>query len=509
MEPTLTQYSDEMDEDLRGVVDISPYPVIIHKNGFVKYANNLIREFLKLPSQEPLEGKHLAEFIHIDDQGKIASAIALGNSTGKKDVIPEFRVIDTEGNEKVIQSKSTTINFQGEKCRLVFIYNFDETSLVRSRLEDELLTYKFFNEKVNKTSPVLISIFDVEKGHSIYRSSDPEVWLNYSPGTLPVLSIELINPAFREDMKKTLQSVLELNDGETVSSIYPYLQGKGDDKYIHSRYTIFERDKSGKAKLLLIAHNDITDLKHAEFALSKANQELSDKNKQLEKYITSNSELEKFAYIASHDLKEPIRSMIGFAQLLEKKNRELLSEESKEYIHNIIEGAHRMNVLIGGLLDFSRISSAGKAFTNVNTQDVIKKMFSDLKASLDENKVELLYFDLPEIYGDELQIRQLFQNLISNSIKFRKDVISPIIKVSACKEGPFWKFKVEDNGIGMEMKYKDQIFQIFARLNSYDKYQGSGIGLSLCKKIVERHGGAIWVESSLGMGTAVYFTIPE
>jgi signal transduction histidine kinase len=509
MEPTLTQYSDEMDEDIKGVVDISPYPVIIHKNGFVKYTNNLTLEFLKIPLTESLEGRHLAEFIHKDDQQKIANAIASGNSTGKKDVIPEFRVIDVEDNEKIIQSKSTTINFQGEKCRLVFIYNFDETSLVRSRLEEELLAYKVFQEKVNATSPVLISIMDLTNNISVYRSFNMESWLNYSPGTLPISSLDLINPNYREEAINLLQSLGGLKDGEIRSSVFPFLQGKGEDKYIYSRYTVFERDKLGNAKLLLIAHNDITDLKHAEFALNKANQELLDKNIQLEKYITSNSELEKFAYIASHDLKEPIRSMIGFAQLLEKKNKETLSEESKEYIHSIIDGAQRMNVLIGGLLDYSRISSAGKAFSNINIHEVIRKMFSDLKVSLDENNVELLYFDLPEIYGDELQIRQLFQNLISNSIKFRKDEINPIIKVSACKEGAFWKFKVEDNGIGMEMKYKDQIFQIFARLNSYDKYQGSGIGLSLCKKIIERHGGAIWVESSLGIGTAVYFTIPE
>jgi light-regulated signal transduction histidine kinase (bacteriophytochrome) len=161
---------------------------------------------------------------------------------------------------------------------------------------------------------------------------------------------------------------------------------------------------------------------------------------------------------------------------------------------------------VSGLLEYSRITSVGKPFTNSNLPDLIKKVQSDLKITIEENKAELILFDLPEIYCDELQIRQLFQNLISNAIKFRSDK-NPIVKIWAEKNDRHWLFKIEDNGIGIDMKFKDQVFQIFSRLHSQDKYQGSGIGLSVCKKILERHGGQIWLESVPGYGTTIFFTI--
>ena len=165
-----------------------------------------------------------------------------------------------------------------------------------------------------------------------------------------------------------------------------------------------------------------------------------------------------------------------------------------------------MNTLVSGLLEYSRISSVGKPFTNVNLTDLLKKVQSDLKISIEESKSDLVIFELPEIYCDELQIRQLFQNLISNAIKFRSES-APIIKISAERADRHWLFKVEDNGIGIDMKFKDQVFQIFSRLHSQDKYPGSGIGLSICKKILERHGGQIWLESASGQGTTIFFTI--
>ena len=165
-----------------------------------------------------------------------------------------------------------------------------------------------------------------------------------------------------------------------------------------------------------------------------------------------------------------------------------------------------MNTLVSGLLEYSRIASGGKPFANVNLSDLIKKVQSDLKISIEENKAVFILFDLPDIYCDELQVRQLFQNLISNAIKFRSDK-APIIKISADKNDRHWLFKIEDNGIGIDMKFKDQVFQIFSRLHAQDKYQGSGIGLSVCKKILERHGGQIWLESTPGRGTTIFFTI--
>ena len=280
-----------------------------------------------------------------------------------------------------------------------------------------------------------------------------------------------------------------------------YKQVEADRSYYYelrlSPYTDME---------VIVIARDISEEKIAQSKIDQYNTELYAKNQELERYITSNSELEKFAYIASHDLREPLRSLTGFAQLLKKRNEGNLTEESEDFIENIIQGSQRMNTLVTGLLDYSRISSTSKPFTLVNLTTLLKKVASDLKGSIEESKAELIPFDLPEIYCDELQIRQLFQNLISNSIKFRSDE-KPIIKIFAEKADKYWLFRVEDNGIGIDMKYKEQVFQIFTRLHAQDKYQGSGIGLSVCNKILERHGGRIWLESTLGKGTTIFFTI--
>jgi signal transduction histidine kinase len=258
---------------------------------------------------------------------------------------------------------------------------------------------------------------------------------------------------------------------------------------------------------VIVIVRDITDQKKTALSLDEKLAEISLKNVELERYITSNSELEKFAYITSHDLKEPVRSIIGFAQLLQKKGIDQLDAEHQEYLGNIISGARRMSSLINGLLDYSRINSQGKAFEEMEVEEVLSKVKMDLLQITEETKALIIHEELPRLYGDRLQIRQLFQNIITNSIKFRS-AEPPKIHITCTPEGGFWLFKVQDNGIGFDMKYKDKLFALFSRLHTSDQYPGTGIGLALCKKIVDRHNGRIWLESSPGNGTSVLFTIP-
>jgi PAS domain S-box-containing protein len=259
----------------------------------------------------------------------------------------------------------------------------------------------------------------------------------------------------------------------------------------------------------IIIVRDVSNLRSTREQLDLRLKELSDKNIQLEKYIASNSELEKFAYIASHDLREPIRSIVGFAQLLQKRLAAKLDDDENEFVNTIIDSAQRMNSLVHGLLDYSRITSAAKPMQKVDVNGVLKKVLSDLGATVDESKAEIIVFNLPEVVCDELQIRQLFQNLISNSIKFRKQNERPVVKISAEKKDNEWMFTVEDNGIGVDMRYKEKVFEIFTRLPNHEKIQGTGIGLALCKRIIERHGGNIWLESKQGVGTTMHFSIPD
>ena len=221
----------------------------------------------------------------------------------------------------------------------------------------------------------------------------------------------------------------------------------------------------------------------------------------------SNRELEQFAHVSSHDLQEPIRMVTSFTQLLERKYNGQLDKEADEYINFIVEGAHRMKYLIDDLLAFSRVSSHAKILENVYLENVLDIVLSNLYVSIKESNALITHDPLPNVLADESQMGQVFQNLISNAIKFSGDE-TPIIHISAHKDGNEWIFGVTDNGIGIEPEYQKQIFEVFKRLHTRSDYPGSGIGLSVSQKIIKRHDGNIWVESEPGVGSTFYFTIP-
>jgi light-regulated signal transduction histidine kinase (bacteriophytochrome) len=220
----------------------------------------------------------------------------------------------------------------------------------------------------------------------------------------------------------------------------------------------------------------------------------------------SNQELQSFAYITSHDLQEPMRTIASFTQLMQRRYAGQLDTDADEYIDFVVNAAVRMKDMINDLLDYSRIGTMGKEFQQVNTEEVLENALSNLHSAIDENNAEITYDNLPTVTADKGQLNQLFQNLISNAIKFKKEDEPPRIHISACKEGNEYVFSVSDNGIGMEKQYIDRIFEVFKRLHTIDEYGGTGIGLSIAKRIVERHGGCIWVESEFGVGSTFYFT---
>jgi len=220
----------------------------------------------------------------------------------------------------------------------------------------------------------------------------------------------------------------------------------------------------------------------------------------------SNADLEQFAYVTSHDLQEPLRAVSGYVQLLEKKCGNKLGEEAGIYIKSTIAATERMKVLINDLLDFSRVTNTKKPFSAVDMNEVYKEVLSGLQKNIKEKGVAVIKKNLPVVSADETQMIRLLQNLIANAIKFsRKE--NPEIHIGSKEEKDGWLIWVKDNGIGIESQYFEKIFVIFQRLNNRDDYPGTGIGLAICKKIVESYGGRIWVESEFEKGTAFYFTI--
>jgi PAS domain S-box-containing protein len=224
-----------------------------------------------------------------------------------------------------------------------------------------------------------------------------------------------------------------------------------------------------------------------------------------EELARSNRELEQFAYVASHDLQEPLRMISSFTQLLEKKYRDKLDQDGKDYIKFTVDGSRRMYNLINDLLAFSRVTTKGRDFSRIEISKVLTDVVRNLKSLIEKRAVSIKADKMPSIYGDRSQIVQLFQNLISNAIKFSNGTPKILIRYSALDD--YHLFKIKDNGIGIDPQYFDRIFQIFQRLHTSEQFEGTGIGLAICRRIVERHQGKMWVKSSPGKGSAFQFTI--
>jgi light-regulated signal transduction histidine kinase (bacteriophytochrome) len=220
----------------------------------------------------------------------------------------------------------------------------------------------------------------------------------------------------------------------------------------------------------------------------------------------SNAELEQFAYVASHDLQEPLRMVANYTEMLARRYKGQLDEKADKYIHYASDGARRMQRLVSDLLAYSRVGSQGQPLEPTSSQKALQDVLKGLQQVVRETGTRVEFDGLPTVMADPSQLHQLLQNLISNAIKFRGDA-PPHIVVRAQREGTQWSFSVADNGIGLEQRYAERIFQMFQRLHELGRYEGSGIGLAICKRIVERHGGRIWVDSTLGKGTTFHFTL--
>jgi light-regulated signal transduction histidine kinase (bacteriophytochrome) len=236
--------------------------------------------------------------------------------------------------------------------------------------------------------------------------------------------------------------------------------------------------------------HDITDQKRVEAELRR-----------------SNESLEQFAYVASHDLKEPLRMISSYLQIIEKRYADKLDDEGREFFGFARAGANRLRDLIEDLLEYSRVGTRNKPLEATDSGKLLGEVCSDLQLAINEEDAKITYDELPIVVADAGQLRQVFQNLLANALKFR-GLASPIIHVSAVRQRKDWVFSVRDNGIGIAAEHHERIFVIFQRLHGREQFKGTGIGLAVCKKIIERHGGRLWLESKPGEGTTFYFSLP-
>ncbi|MCT7955471.1 PAS domain S-box protein [Laspinema palackyanum] len=331
----------------------------------------------------------------------------------------------------------------------------------------------------------------------VYQYVSPSCFtlLGYNPSELIGHSAyEWIHPDDIPDVEISHRAVLEVLG--PFQLVYRLRHQDGHYLWFETNAQAICHQETGEVVKIQAASRDISDRQRIEKELAQHTADLA----------RSNAELEQFAYIASHDLQEPLRMIASYTQLLALRYPEKLDAKAEKYIAYILDGATRMQQLIHDLLQYSRVGTHGKSFHFVDSNEIMTRAISNLKIAIRESDARITWHNLPQVFGDKTQLLQLFQNLIANAIKYR-GLQPPKVQIEAHYREGEWLFSVRDNGIGIDPKHGDRIFQIFQRLHTREEYPGTGIGLAICKRIVERHRGHIWVESEPDRGAIFYFTL--
>jgi PAS domain S-box-containing protein len=314
-----------------------------------------------------------------------------------------------------------------------------------------------------------------------------------------------IHPNDLQRVTQKLEMAIEQPVKSRWEDEYRYARADGSYAYVIDRAAIM-RDENGQATRLIGAVQDISVRKQQEEKLKQLNRELE---KKLRELAISNAELEQFAYVASHDLQEPLRMVTSFLTQLEKKYSDKLDDKAHQYIHFATDGAFRMRQIILDLLEFSRVGRSEDKIEPIALTSVVEEIVLLYRKKIEETKAQINWDELPVIKAQKTPVRQLFQNLLSNALKYVDSTQKPVVNLYVEDLGNEWQFAIQDNGIGIAPEFHDKIFIIFQRLHNREAYSGTGMGLAICKKIIDNLGGKIWVKSEEGKGSTFYFTLPK
>lgn len=416
--------------------------------------------------------------------------------------IIEHRLLCKDGTYKWIMARGKVLawNADGTPARMVGTHT-DISE--RKQAEKDLLENRSLLKAIIDTLPDLK--FRVNKSGlflDYYESEHENEVPIIPPAEFIGKNIMEVLPSFIAEIG--LQSIQQAIEQRQINT-FEYMIPIGDDiTYYEGRVSPF-----GEAEAIVAVRN-ISDRKKAQLNLQEKLQELDEKNKQLTQYIESNFQLENFAYIASHDLREPVRTVHSFAQLLKKRYTPLLDEDGQKCLDFIVYGSENMNRLIDDLLSYSRVSSEEHFVETIVVDALLSDVINGLTRLISEKNAFIVLNDLPlHIMANPSTIKQLFQNLITNGVKFQHPDRPPVIEVSGIDYGDYWLFEIKDNGIGIPEDMREKIFQLFKKIHYVKEHHGTGIGLAICKRIAEQHGGEIWVESSPEDGSSFYFTIKK
>jgi len=416
----------------------------------------------------------------------------------------EVKIKTPQGVQKWARCLGRAEHYQGKCLR---IYGSIQDITTRKEAEIEIVHSNERFEKVARATNDVIwdwdiindSLFFGERfeavfGHSIADSSlNAESWSKH------------IHPEDVQQMMPQVEAALANSDLSHWQAEYRYARKDGSYAYVSDRGLII-RDKEGQAVRMVGAMTDVTEQKKYERSLKKLNEEIQNRVHELS---ISNAELEQFAYVASHDLQEPLRMVSSFLTQLEKKYGDVLDDKARRYIAFAVDGARRMRRIILDLLDFSLVGKHEESAVKVPLHSVIEEVKILLHRDIEESGARIMYEDLPVLKCARTPLVQIFQNLISNAIRYARTGVAPRVEISAEERSSVWQFAVSDNGIGIEEEYFDKIFVIFQRLHQQEEYGGTGMGLPIVKKQVESLKGRVWLRSKVGEGSTFYVTIPK
>ncbi|MDP4192482.1 MAG: ATP-binding protein [Bacteroidota bacterium] len=424
--------------------------------------------------------------VHPDDKEMITGVAAKHHKEGSA-VDVEYRIVRPDGELRYIHGISSSEQYKAGKGTIIR-YGAAKDITAHKVIEMVLERERELFEGIFSSIPVMITIYDPNLKHFRFNEALHKVlgWTMDDASEGNFIEKVYPDPLVREAAISFMQSL------EPEWREFP-LTAK-DGSLAESSWSNIRLNNGIQIGIGI----DLRQIKQTEKKMKDA----------LQKLERSNKELEQFAYIASHDLQEPLRMVANYMKLLDQKYKDQLDDKAKQYIYYAVDGSIRMGNLIKDLLKYSKVTSQAKKFERVDLNNIYNEVLNDIQILVDEKKAKITAAKLPCVYADPTQMHQLLQNLVVNAIKFHSDK-SPEVDICAEKNNKKWIISIKDNGIGIDTNSYERIFHIFQRLHEKEKYPGTGIGLAICKKIVEHHGGKIWLESELGKGTTFYFSLPE
>ncbi len=450
-------------------------------------------------TEEELLQMSVYDFFTDDDVKK--RPLQFEDLRGGKTVVSERVMERKDGHLNYLQITSKLLS-DGRLLSLVRDITEQKKSHESIRLSNEKynLVAKATNDSIWELNIITNAITRTGDGFKTLFGYDNESGIDSDPAFS-----QLVHPEDMAHAKESMLAVFNNPDAFYWGKEYRLLKANGEYAHVYDKGYII-RDENGKAIRMIGATQDITKLKENEIHLRKLNQSLQTQAKDL---AYSNAELEQFAYVASHDLQEPLRMVTSFLTLVENQYGDAIDEKGKKYIHFAVDGAKRMRQIIIDLLQISRVGQSEGSLEPVDLNELVKEITVIFQKQIKEKKAFINVAELPVIHAYKPSIEQVFQNLIGNAIKYKRKNIPAQITISATVVKEYWQFSVTDNGIGIEEEYFDKIFVIFQRLHLKNEFSGTGIGLAITKKIIENLGGKIWLQSQPGKGSTFYFTIKK